>query len=210
VSIRSPEAVARATKEMRAGHLVIVPTDTIYGIATSLTGESAIQRLYEARGREREPALPFLIADVNLMARLARLNAPALRLAHHFWPGPLTLILPPASDLPAYARVTPVAIRVANFPSLLPILMKTEGMLLMSGAIRSGHPPAITAEEAGSLFGESVSLILNGGPSPYGIPSTIVNCILEPPAIVRHGAISDHRIWQALGLAGQEKSHDGA
>ncbi len=201
MSIRNPEAVVSAVREMGAGHLVVVPTDTIYGIATSLTGESAVQRLYEARGREREPALPFLVADVSLTALLAHPDAAALRLAHRFWPGPLTLILPPASDLPAYARTTPVAVRIANFPTLLPLLLQAGGMLLVSGAIKGGHPPAITAQEAASLFGGSVSLVLNGGPSPYGVPSTIVNCVVDPPVIVRHGAIADHKIWEALGLA---------
>lgn len=81
----------RAAREMGAGNLVIVPTDTIYGIATCLTGESAIQRLYEARGREPEPALPFFIADVSQTAHLAHPDAAAVRLAHRFWPGPLTL-----------------------------------------------------------------------------------------------------------------------
>ena len=192
--------MAQATALMRAGRLVIVPTDTIYGIATTLADEAAIQRLYEVRGREPEPALPFLIAAESNMSWLTRPSAAALRLAHRFWPGPLTLILPPAADLPTYARATPIAVRVPDFPALMPLLSAMEGYLLVSGAIRPGYPAAITAQEAGALFTEGVSLLLDGGACPYGLPSTIVNCVPDPPVVVRRGAIPEQRIWRALGL----------
>ncbi|MBN1249453.1 MAG: threonylcarbamoyl-AMP synthase [Anaerolineae bacterium] len=206
--IRSLEAVAQATALMRAGYLVIVPTDTIYGIATTLAGEDTVHRLYEARGRQPEPALPFLIAGESEMTRLTRPSATAIRLSRRFWPGPLTLILPPAAELPAYARATPIAVRAPNFPALLPLLVAMGGYLLVSGAIRPGYPPAITAEEAAALFGEDVALILDGGPSPYGLPSTIVDCVPEPPAVVRRGAIAEHRIWRALGLDDRGSARD--
>ena len=185
---------------MEAGEPVIVPTDTIYGIATQLTGESVIQRLYGVRGRGREPALPFLAANTAGVAGLARLTSTALRLARKYWPGPLTLILPPIVDLPSFARACPIAVRVPNYLPLLPLLRRLGGTALATGAIRSGFPPAITAEEAADLFGDDIALILDAGPSPYGIPSTIVDCLTDPPISARRGAIPESSIWQTLGL----------
>jgi L-threonylcarbamoyladenylate synthase len=187
---------------MEAGEPVIVPTDTIYGIATQMISESVIQRLYDTRGRGREPALPFLAANTAAVAGLARLTSTSLRLARKFWPGPLTLILPPTVDLPNFARALPIAVRVPNYLPLSPLLRRLGGTVLATGAIRSGFPPAITAAEAAALFGDEIELILDAGPSPYGIPSTIVDCLTDPPIIARRGAIPESSIWQTLGLTG--------
>ncbi len=185
---------------MEAGEPVIVPTDTIYGIATKMVGEDVINRLYTIRGREREPALPFLAASTGAIAGLVRFSSTAQRLAQTFWPGTLTLILPPAADLPVFARALPIAVRVPNYLPLLPLFGLLGGYVLATGAIRSGFPPAITAKEAAELFGDDISLILDAGPSPYGIPSTIVDCLTDPPLIIRRGAIPESSIWQALDL----------
>lgn len=200
ISIRDPAAIEQAAACMRSGQLVIVPTDTIYGLATALTGETAVQHLYDVRGRKQEPALPFLIADLETLPDLARPNAAALRLARRFWPGLVTLILPPSAHLPAYARARPVAVRIPDFPALLPLIAGLRGHMLITGAIRSGYPPAITAQEAAGLFDEGVAMILDGGPSPYGIPSTIVDCVADPPVIVRRGMVPESKIWAALDM----------
>ena len=200
VSIRSTGALERAISCLQSGKLLVVPTDTIYGIAALPGQANIIDHLYTARGRTQEPALPFLLASAEEMADLVRTNTHALRLAHRFWPGPLTLILPPAADLPAEYRTYPIALRVPNYAPLIDLLKMVGGKLLITGAIRSGYPPAITAQEAASLLENYVDLILDGGPSPYGIPSTIVDCIADPPVIVRRGAISGEKIRQALGL----------
>jgi L-threonylcarbamoyladenylate synthase len=186
---------------MEAGEPVIVPTDTIYGIATKMVNERVVQHLYDVRGRAREPALPFLAANITEITGLVRFGTMARRLARKFWPGALTLILPPAADLPAYARAHPIAVRVPNYLPLLPLFGLLGGHVLATGAIRSGFPPAITAQEAATLFGDDVRLILDAGPSPYGVPSTIVDCLTDPPIIARRGAISEGSIWRALGLA---------
>jgi L-threonylcarbamoyladenylate synthase len=175
-----------------------VPTDTIYGIATTMVDEMAIQRMYDVRDREPEPALPFLINSEEALIRLAHTNAAALKLAHRFWPGPLTLILQPAPGLPAHARRTPIAIRMPNTPLLMPLLEAAGGYLLVTGAIRSGSLPAVTAEEAAMLFDQGIALILDGGPSPYGVPSTIVDCTTDPPITVRYGPISERVLWLSL------------
>jgi L-threonylcarbamoyladenylate synthase len=200
LSIRDDAAVRQAARLIRLGELVVVPTDTIYGIVTLPLNQGAINHFYAVRQRDPEPALPFLIADAGEMARLARPTATAQRLARRFWPGLLTIILPPAADLPAALRAFPIALRVPNYPPLIPLLQASGGHLLTSGAIRSGFPPAITAVEAAELFGDDVALILDGGPAPYGVPSTILDCVPDPPVIVRRGALPDGKIWLALGL----------
>lgn len=198
LSIRSPQAIARAVECVKAGELIIIPTDTIYGIAALPEMRQTIVRLYEVRARKPEPASPFLLADRRHMEVLARVNQNAKRLAWRFWPGPLTLILPPNSVLPRAMQSYPVALRVPNFPMLKPLLEAVGGYLFTSGAIRSGHSPAITANEACDFFGTDVALILDGGKSPFGIPSTIVDCVTSPPQVVRRGAISAERISAAL------------
>ncbi|MCJ7552231.1 MAG: L-threonylcarbamoyladenylate synthase [Anaerolineae bacterium] len=200
VSIRSTGALERAIACLQSGKLLVVPTDTIYGIAALPGQANIIDQLYTARGRAQEPALPFLLASAEEMAGLTRTNARALRLAQRFWPGPLTLILPPAANLPAEFRSYPIALRVPNFAPLIDLLKMVGGQLLATGAIRSGYPPAITAQEAADLLEGYVDLVLDGGLCPYGIPSTIVDCIADPPVIVRRGAISGTKIRQVLGL----------
>ncbi|MGC9349431.1 MAG: L-threonylcarbamoyladenylate synthase [Anaerolineae bacterium] len=199
-SIRSAAAVAEAAALIRAGELVIVPTDTIYGIVTLPLDEATIDRFYRVRRRKPEPALPFLISGIDQMVKLTRTTPTALRLARRFWPGPLTLILPPAAEISAIMRAYPIAVRVPNYPPLLPLMEAVGGYLLTTGAILSGYPPAITAKEAADLFDEGIAMILDGGPAPYGVPSTIVDCVPDPPVIVRRGTLPENKIWHALDI----------
>ena len=205
-SIRSAAAVAEAAALIRAGELVIVPTDTIYGIVTLPLDAATIDRFYGVRHRKPEPAMPFLIDGIDRMEALTRTTATALRLAHRFWPGPLTLILPPAAELSATLRGYPIAVRVPNYPPLLPLMDAVGGRLLTTGAILSGYPPAITAQEAVALFDEGIALILDGGPAPYGVPSTILDCVSEPPVVVRRGTLPESKIWHALGIEAPDVS----
>jgi L-threonylcarbamoyladenylate synthase len=201
--ISDSEAVRRAADLVKAGALIIIPTDTIYGIATTAAEDEAIRRLYEARDRELEPASPFLISEPDVMSELARTNPYADKLVRCFWPGALTILLPPAAKLSQSLRRHPVALRMPQFPPLIPLLDAVGGHLFTSGAIRAGHPPAITAREASLLFDENVALILDGGLAVYGVPSTIVDCIQDPPVVIRRGPISDAKIWDALDLDAQ-------
>ena len=196
--IRSSEAIAHAVTLLRAGELIIIPTDTVYGIATLPENTAAIERLYAIRQRPREPAFPLLLAENKSMYTLARVNHAAARLAQRFWPGSLTILLPPAANLPAELRTMPIALRMPNYPDLHPLLKAVGDVLFVSGATSSGYPPAITAQEAADYFGEQVAAILDGGRTPFGVPSTIVDCTQSPPVIVRRGAIPEEKIWETL------------
>ena len=193
LSVRDPDTIALAAKLIKAGELVIVPTDTIYGIATLPDKKATICRLYEVRNRTPEPVSPLLIASTDYLKKLAFPNKIALQLAQRFWPGQLTLILP------SVTLGASVALRVPNFPLLLPLFKLVGGCLFTSGAILSGHSPAITAQEAAAFFASQIALILDGGSLPYGLPSTIIDCTRHPPLLVRHGAIPEDKIRDALG-----------
>ena len=193
VPIRDPSAVTLAVKLIKDGELVIVPTDTIYGIVTLPGNQDTIDRLYDVRKREPEPALSLLITSPDIMTKLALANYAALQLAQRFWPGPLTLILPPL------IHNTPVALRVPNFPLLQPLFKSVGGCLFASGAILSDRSPTINAQEAALLFDSQIALILDGGPAPYGLPSTIVDCTRHPPFLARRGATPEDKIRDILG-----------
>jgi len=196
--IRSPKAIAHALASLRAGELIVIPTDTIYGLATLPKNTATIKQLYEIRQRPHEPAFPLLLAENKSLYTLAHVNPAARRLAQRFWPGSLTLMLPPATSLPAELRTMPVALRMPNYPDLHPLLKAVGDVLFVSGATSSGYPPAITAQEAADYFGEQVALILDGGQTPFGVPSTIVDCTQSPPVIVRRGTIPEDKIWETL------------
>ncbi len=198
LSIRDPDAVAQAVTALEAGELIIAPTDTIYGLVALPRSPGSIDLIYEVRGRKPEPAIPFLMADSSYMETLARPTPAAQRLAQRFWPGALTIILAPGPNESAMLRASPIALRVPHYPDLMPLLEATGGYLIVTGAIRSGYPPAITAQEAADFFAEEVGLILNGGQSPLGIPSTIVDCVASPPKILRRGVISEDKIRACL------------
>lgn len=193
LSIRDNSAMVMAVELINAGELVIVPTDTIYGIATLPDKEETIHHLYQVRHRKPEPALPLLCDSIDYMKKLTYPGKSAQLLAQRFWPGPLTLILSPVMV------GAPVALRVPNYPILHPLFDLLGGCLFISGAILSGHSPAITAQEAAFFFQEHVALILDGGPSPYGVPSTIVDVTRHPPVLVRRGAVPEEKIREVLG-----------
>ncbi len=200
LSVRNRTAIAQAVELLQAGQIIIIPTDTVYGIAVLPDKTEAITHLYEIRNREPEPASPFLMARTESMDVLARPTRAAQRLARAFWPGLLTLILPPNPHLNPALRASPVALRVPNFPMLLPLFDAVGGFLFATGAICCGEGPAITAREAAKLFGNDVGLILDGGRAPFGVPSTIVDCIPDPPEIRRRGVIPEEKIWEAVGI----------
>ncbi len=199
LSIRQPEAVTEAVAALRAGMPVVIPTDTVYGVAVLPQGVPALlERVYGAREADPWPALPLLIAFPALMDRLARPTRDALRLAQHFWPGGVTLVLPVAPDFPLPLDYTRVGLRVPDFPPLFPLLRAVGEYLIVGRAARTGYPSSITAQEAAQQLGDEIPLILDGGPSTLGLTSTVVDCIEFPPRIVQHGAIPDEQILTFL------------
>ena len=196
------EATAEAVRILAAGGLVAFPTETVYGLGADATNGAAVARLYEAKGR---PAFNPLIAHVTDTAAahaLARFDADAARLAQAFWPGPLTLVLPKSetctvSDL-ATAGLDSIAVRVPHHAVAQDLLAAFGRPVVAPSANRSGHvSPTTAAHVLGDLSGR-VDLIVDGGPTPVGVESTIVAC-LDEPALLRPGGVPREAIERLLG-----------
>ncbi|MDF3015875.1 MAG: Sua5/YciO/YrdC/YwlC family protein, partial [Thermomicrobiales bacterium] len=148
------EVVARAARALRAGQVIAIPTDTVYGLAAAVDRPEAIERFYAIKGRPEEKAIPVLISNPENLARLSpHFSAMAARLARSFWPGALTLVLPALPDLPR--RVTDVtgdglktvAIRMPDNALARAIIAAAGGALAVTSANRSGAAPAVEARE---------------------------------------------------------------
>ena len=185
-----PQALIHAVKALRAGLLVVMPTDTVYGVA-ALPRADAIARLYHAKGRPEHKAIPVLVGDTaQLAAVAAEVPDCARRLAACFWPGALTLVVPKHAALPDNLSPLPtVGVRMPAHPLALALLRLT-GPLAVTSANRSGQPPARTAAEAAAQLGNAVAVILDAGPAPGGQPSTVVDCTVASPRILRAGPIA--------------------
>jgi len=181
-----------AVRTLSRGALVVIPTDTVYGIAADAFTPEAVSALLEAKGRGRQMPPPVLIGDVRTLDGLATDIPDVVRdLVARFWPGALTVILPAQPSLMWDLGDTEgtVALRMPDQEFTLALLRKT-GPLAVSSANSTGRPAASTAAEAAAQLGRKVSLYLDGGPASADVPSTIVDATGERLRIVRPGAIS--------------------
>lgn len=200
------EGIAAATGAIRRGELVVLPTDTVYGLAADAFSAAAVQRLLTAKGRGREMPPPVLIGSSGTINALAA-QPPAWvhALVDRFWPGPLTLVCHQQPSLQwdlGETRGT-VAVRMPNDEVALELLQRT-GPLAVSSANLSGQPAATTAEAAAAMLGDSVSVIIDGGPSTGGVASTILDCTGAAPRILRDGALTRAALAEVLAVHGVE------
>jgi L-threonylcarbamoyladenylate synthase len=197
-----PVAVAEAVRCLRAGGLVAFPTETVYGLGADATNARAIARLYDAKGR---PAFNPLIAHVHDAAAacdLGQLDPVATRLAEVFWPGPLTLVVPRQPNCAvaelATAGLATIALRVPAHAAARDLLAAFGGPIVAPSANRSGHVSPTAAQHVLSDLRGRIDLLLDGGPSPVGLESTIVTCIGEP-TLLRPGGLPRTEIERVLG-----------
>ena len=190
-----PDAIERAVEVLRSGGLVAFPTDTVYGLAALVDSFDAIELLFEAKTREAAKAIAVLVGDVSQLDRLTPgLPDSARHLAERFWPGALTLVIPKRPDLPANLSAYPtLGVRMPDHPFALELL-RAVGPLATTSANRSGAPNATLPEEVMTQLNGRFHLLLDGGPCPGGVPSTVVDCTQSPPVILRQGAISEEEI----------------
>lgn len=198
-------ARAEAVELLRAGGIVAVPTDTVYGIAADMALPDAIERLFAAKRRPPEKAVAVLLADVEQAATLAVMTPAASVLGERFWPGGLTLVLPllPGVRLPRVlaSGMPTIGVRVPDHPAPR-ALARALGPLPTTSANVSGEPEARDAQEIAARLGEALALVLDGGPIHGGPASTVVDCTLDLPSILREGAIPVAEIVRALEAAG--------
>jgi L-threonylcarbamoyladenylate synthase len=195
---------AAAIRILREGGVVALPTDTVYGIGVDLSVPGGIERLFEAKRRPADRAIVLLLAEAGQAATLADWPPAAAVLAEAFWPGGLTLVVPqrPSVAFPAEltASRSTIGLRVPDHPSPR-ALAAALGPLPVTSANVSGLPEARTALEIVTQLGDAVDLVLDGGPSRGGPPSTVVDCTVEPPRILRAGAIDAAEIIACLRSA---------
>jgi L-threonylcarbamoyladenylate synthase len=200
----SSAAIAAVARCLAAGGLVAFPTETVYGLGADACNGEAVARLYAAKGRPVFNPLIAHVADLGAARRLGAFNADAERLAAAFWPGPLTLVLPRRPDCPvadlALAGLDSVALRVPAHPLAQALLKAFGGPIVAPSANRSGHvSPTSAAHVLADLRGR-IDLLLDGGPCPVGLESTIVAC-LDGPTLLRPGGVAREEIERVLGRA---------
>jgi len=195
----NPESFARAVEILNQGGLVAFPTDTVYGLAAQVNNPAAIEKLYQAKQRSKEKAIPVLLgspAELDQVA--ASVNPEAQRLADAFWPGPLTLVIVGHPDLPDnLAPGSTLGVRVPDHVDALTLLGLTGPLAVTSANLSGGENASSAAEVAAQLSGR-IDLILDGGVTPGGQPSTVVDCTSETLTILRSGPISQDEIQQKL------------
>jgi tRNA threonylcarbamoyl adenosine modification protein (Sua5/YciO/YrdC/YwlC family) len=188
--------ITAAVSTVQAGSLVVLPTDTVYGLGADAFSPDAVAALLAAKGRGRDMPPPVLVGSVRAASALAEsLGAFGQDLIDEFWPGPLTLVLRASSTLKWDLGDTggTVAIRMPLHPVALELLRRT-GPLAVSSANTTGSPAATTVSEAEEQLGDSVEVYLDGGPCADNVPSTIVDLTSDMPRVLRAGAISIDRL----------------
>ncbi len=187
-----PAIVARAAAVLRSGGLVACPTETFYALAADPRNPAAVDRVFAAKGRPDGRPLPILAGD-EASARRCVVDFPELagRLAARFWPGPLTLVLRAVPGLPARLTGggTTIGIRVSPHPVAAALSRALGGPIVATSANRSGEPPPLTAEAVERSIGGAVDLILDAGPCRGGSASTVIDLTVDPPRLVRSGAV---------------------
>ena len=196
VHARSKSARHRLVGVLEAGGLVAFPTDTVYGLAASPWNVDAVARLYEAKQRPSNRPIPLLLSDAGQLSRVAalppRFERLFRKLSTRFWPGGLTLVLPKTELV--LDKVSPgptVAVRVPDLLLAREFIQAAGGVLAVTSANISGQPSPVTAQEVEEQLEGRIELILDGGLCKGGIPSTVLDCTVYPPRLLRRGAISE-------------------
>ena len=194
----NPQAIEVAAELLRRGLPIVFPTDTVYGVGV-LPEAEPVARLYAMKGRPTEKGIPILLADATDLERVAAgISLAGRALMERFWPGPLTLVCRRQAGLPdILAPDDTIAVRVPDHPVARALIRAAGGAVATSSANRSGDEPARSGAAAVAALGGLVAAVLDDGPSPGGVASTVVDCTGERPVILRAGPLSA----VALGLS---------
>ncbi len=196
-----PQAISDARRLLHQGQVVAFPTDTVYGLGTHAFLPDAVAALYAAKNRPLSKAIPVLIARTDDVSRVASaVPAVTWQLAEEFWPGSLTIVLPCAEELPAIVTSggDTVAVRCPHHPIPLTLMNAIDAPLAATSANLSGQPPPTAARQVAAQLAGRLPLIIDGGVSPGGVPSTVVDLSTCPPRLLRTGAVAAHQLRQLL------------
>jgi L-threonylcarbamoyladenylate synthase len=197
---QDPGTLAQALAVLHNGGLVAFPTDTVYGVGALAFNGAAVGDIYTVKDRPLEKAIPVLIgAPADLEKVTLEVPAAAVRLAARFWPGPLTLVVPKHPDLPDTVSVTStVGVREPDH-TVARALLLAAGPMAVTSANLSGQASPCTAQEVFAQLGGRIALIIDGGKTPGGVPSTVVDCTGKETVILRAGPILEGEIQAVLG-----------
>jgi L-threonylcarbamoyladenylate synthase len=186
---------------IRAGRIVVFPTDTFYGLAVDPESAAAVRDLFRLKGRASGAAVPLIAASVEQAGSLGGVWTPAMRaLARTFWPGPVSLICeaPGAMARDVHGGAGTVAVRVPDHPVARALAEAWGAPVTATSANRSGEPPAQTVDMVSDLASDPAVLVVDAGPTPGGQPSTIVDARGETMVLVRAGAIAWNRVLESI------------
>jgi L-threonylcarbamoyladenylate synthase len=195
----APNTIPYAYEILQKGGLVAFPTDTVYGVGTLAFNQKGIASIYVAKDRPTEKAIPILIGDPEDLEKVG-IDVPdtAHKLAARFWPGPLTLLVPKRPDLPeAVSATATVGVRVPDH-NIAQKLLRLAGPMAVTSANISGAPSPVTSQEVYEQLGGRIPLIIDGGKTPGGVASTVVDCTIPELKIVREGPILLGELRSAL------------
>lgn len=199
VSASSINVIPRAIEILKAGGLVAFPTDTVYGVGALAFDGKAVESIYLAKDRPIEKAIPILIGDSDDLRKVGTdIPDSAHKLAFRFWPGPLTILVPKRADLPeAVSATDTVGVRVPDH-DLARALLRAAGPMAVTSANISGKQSPVTGEDVYEQLGGRIDLIIDGGKTPGGVPSTLVDCTTVGLKVLRDGPISLEELISAL------------
>lgn len=199
ISASSLDAIPRALDILKAGGLVALPTDTVYGVGALVFDGKAVESIYTAKDRPIEKAIPVLIDDLDDLEKVGiDIPGSARRLASRFWPGPLTILIPKRPELPeAVSATATVGVRVPDH-EVARALLHVAGPMAVTSANISGSQSPVTAQEVYEQLKGRIDLIIDGGKTPGGVPSTLVDCTSSELRVLREGPISLEALLSAL------------
>jgi len=192
--------IRKAAKVVKNGGLVVYPTDTVYGLGCDPFNVKAVERVFKVKGERKEKPLPILASDLECIEKIAYPNQKARKLADKYWPGPLTLVVPKKPVLPniVTCELASVGVRIPNHTVAIQLISFCGGLLVGTSANKTGEKPPITAREATKQLGEQVDIVLDGGPTPLGQESSIVDLTSEKPKMLREGRVKLLEVLNAL------------
>jgi L-threonylcarbamoyladenylate synthase len=197
-----PASIARAAKVLRGGGLVAFPTETVYGLGANALDAAAVNRIFAAKGRPAtNPVIVHIAAAVQVLQVATEWPAIASRLMEHFWPGPLTLILPKSPELPDIVTSggPTVGVRMPAHAVVWELVRKAGVPVAAPSANRSGELSPTSADHVLRSLDSRIDLILDAGPSPGGIESTVLDVTTRPPRVLRPGLLSVEAIEAVTG-----------
>jgi len=188
-----------AAETIKKGGLVVYPTDTVYGLGCNPFNVNSVRKVFEVKGRTRKP-LPVLAYSIKDVEKVAEVTESTVKIARKFWPGPLTLILPRKPKLPGVVtcNLNSVGVRIPGHKIALELIRVSNGLLIGTSANKTGEEPPRTPLEAAQQIGDKVDIIIDGGPTPLGKSSTVVDLTKEKPILVREGPIDLDAVLKAL------------